>query len=190
MKRTSLDRKGGSLKRTPLDKGDAALAARSPLKRGNSKLDPGKKALQTRKPLSAGTKGLSQGTGLKTNKPLKAKTQMKAKPKVMTPEEVSCREVVTKRSQGLCEICANRPATDMAHRLAVSQGGKWMPSNILHACRNCHEYNHDHPVNSFEYGWHLRSGSDPLECPVFLRFSNGCEGWIMLKDDGTKVSHS
>lgn len=196
MKRTPLNRKGGSLKRTPLDKGDSALAARSSLSRGDKKLNPGK-GLQSKTPLSSGNKPLSQSSSLKSktplssgNKPLQSKGPMKSTPKPMTAEEELCRKIVKERSEGLCEVCGKRRATDMAHRLARSQNGKWTPSNILHACRDCHEGNHDNPLNAFENGWHLRSGSDPLECPVLLASSNGEQTWYLLKNDGSKVRHS
>lgn len=111
------------------------------------------------------------------------RTAFKPKPKVKSQEEISCREVVKTRSEGICEICGINPASDMAHRVGAGQSGKWMPANLLHACRKCHSYNHDHPQNSFKHGWHLQSYRDPLKEPVLL-VKNGASNWYLLKNNG------
>lgn len=213
MRQTPLGRgKGSSLKRSPLKKGNSPLSTKSTLKQGkplqaktplksNSSLSPGDKPLQAKSSLSSGNKPLQSKSSLKPgdkqlksnstlssgDKKLKSKSAIKAKPKAKTPEEIKCRKIVKERSGGLCEICGQREATDMAHRLAVSQVGKWEPCNILHACRFCHSDNHDHPQRSFDNGWHLRSGSNPIECAVLLAGDSGEKGWFYLKNNGEKV---
>lgn len=186
LKRSPLKRKGANpLKRTPIARGDSALSARTPLARGDkpltakTELKQSSNGLQNKTPLKSSS-SLSSNATLKSNGPIKSK------PKVMTAEEKECRRIVKLRSSGTCEICGKREATDMAHRLAVSQNGQWMPSNMLHACRFCHSYNHDHPQNSFDHGWHLRSGSVPLEEPVLLASFAGEKQWYKLLDNGEK----
>lgn len=156
---------------------------RTPIKRGGSSLK--------RTALKKGTSTLSRDKGLKSNVSLKPsgnslkRSQIKAKPKVVSAEEKSCREIVKRRSQGMCEICGYQQATDMAHRVGAGQSGKWVPSNILHACRKCHSFNHENPENSFNHGWHLRMNSNSLEEPVLLHI-NGTKKWVKLDDLGHK----
>lgn len=201
MKKSGLNKGGSSLKRTALKRGTSTLASGTPLKSnkglksGNkglkqgAGLKQGDKPLKSNTPLKSGDKTLATRATLKQgDKPLKAKSAMKNTPKPMIPEERKTREVVSARSHGNCEICAVRSATDMAHRLAVSQGGKWQPSNILHACRICHSYNHDNPQNSFDNGWHLRSGSDPISEKVLLGVEPFKKDWFYLDDKGGKKS--
>jgi 5-methylcytosine-specific restriction endonuclease McrA len=38
---------------------------------------------------------------------------------------------------GLCAYGCGRPATDLDHVLAVSLGGRSMPSNLMPACKSC-----------------------------------------------------
>lgn len=160
MKRTPLNRKSGSsLKRTPLKRGNSTLSANTPLNRNS---EPMKRT------------------------PLKAKSTLTAKPRTVSSEEKDCREVVKNRSGGLCEICGKRSATDMAHRVGAGQNGKWMPANILHACRFCHSYNHDNPKNSYDHGWHLQSHLNPLKEPVLL-VENGVKKWFLLDNKGLKL---
>lgn len=150
-------------------------------------------ALQRRKPLRSG-KPLRAKSGF-TPKPLSAAKRTAARPDkrpipksgvplgrksdsraarrsrkrpVMSAQERRCREIVAERSGGLCEICGRRGRLEKAHRLARSQQGAWDPSNILDLCSGCHQWNHAHPVHSCDEanGWHLPSGSDPIQCPV------------------------
>lgn len=188
----------GTLKsHKPLSKGDKPLTAKTGLKQGDKllqakkPLSQGDKPLQARTTLKSGDKKLSAKTTLSPgDKRLQAKSAMKAKSKTRTPEEVECRKIVKVRSNGICEICGQRNATDMAHRLAVSQGGKWQAANILHACRLCHSNNHDNPQNSFDNGWHLRSGSNPVEEKVKLSVSPFEKAWFFLNNSGEKTLQS
>ncbi|GAB3304075.1 HNH endonuclease [Epidermidibacterium keratini] len=44
---------------------------------------------------------------------------------------------------GLCEICGQREAADPAHRLATGRNGGWHSSNLIAACRPCHDQQRD-----------------------------------------------
>src|SRR5690625_512125 len=150
----------------------------------------------TRSSLKSNGKGLSQKsslnrtTGLKSNSTLKSSaplksgtSRMKTKPRTQSPQEREARALVKSRSDSICEICGRREATDMAHRVGAGVGGKWRAGNLLHACRLCHSRNHDHPQNSFDHGWHLRSHQDYLEEPVLL-VKDGVSRWYTLENEG------
>ena len=68
--------------------------------------------------------------------------------------------LVAARSHGICEVCGERPATVMHHRLPRSAGGGNDLGNLLHVCQEpCHAYIHDHPQWAYERGLLLkRSG--------------------------------
>lgn len=87
----------------------------------------------------------------------------------MSAQERECREVVTARSRGRCEICylAGKPL-EKAHRVGRGVGGGWVASNILDLCHTCHRWNHHHPQQAYANGWHLRSDQDPTIEPVRL----------------------
>ena len=153
------------MKRTPLKRGNSRLTAKTPLSRGNSTLK--------RTPLKASSSSTaSKGNGL-------SRTRKKS------PGEDECRKIVKQRSQGMCEICERNYASDMAHRVAVSQRGKWEPANILHACRFCPSYNHAHTKEAYEKGQHLKYGSDPLSEKVLLGNT-----WYLLGNDGSKTEYN
>ena len=160
---------------------------RTPLNRGNKELK--KSPLKSNSTLKRTNAGLSSTSSLKrTEFNASSKTPLKAKSKEKSTQEIECRKIVSARSKGTCEICGIRTATDMAHRVAASQSGKWVPSNILHACRFCHSYNHDNPQNSFDHGWHLRMETDSLKAPVLLAV-NGVKSWFLLDNKGAKKPH-
>lgn len=70
------------------------------------------------------------------------------------------RQDLIARSNGWCEVavpgCAGR-GTQAHHRLRRAQGGKGTLKNGLWVCRACHSFIHDHPAESFERGWLIRS---------------------------------
>lgn len=72
------------------------------------------------------------------------------------------RQDLVDRSGGWCEVavpgCMGR-GDQAHHRLRRSQGGKGTLANGLWVCRACHAYVHDHPAESYERGWLIRSAS-------------------------------
>lgn len=88
--------------------------------------------------------------------------------------ERRCKQLVGWRSNGDCEIripgvCTGR-GLDGHHRLFRSQGGLWLPSNIVHACRRCHEAVTNTRGRRAIYeanGWIVRK-QDPHHVPVLL----------------------
>lgn len=95
------------------------------------------------------------------------------------------------RSGNVCEI--QRPgctgvATDACHRIGEGMGGRHGAAaelndrlgNVLHACRTCHRWTHDHPAAARRQGWMLRNGDNPLRKRVNYRSA----GWLLLDDDG------
>jgi hypothetical protein len=56
-------------------------------------------------------------------------------------------------------------------------------SNILHACRACHERGHASPADSYRAGWMLRDWQDPTAEPCLYR---GAVRW--LSDDGAVLT--
>lgn len=106
--------------------------------------------------------------------------------------EKQCRQIVTERSSGLCEIRFDTVCRGVGeskhHRRKVSQGGRWVPSNIVEACgdgtRGCHGYIEANPVTARGRGLWLYSGQHPLLTPVQLTW-RGMTGWYVLDDEGS-----
>lgn len=110
------------------------------------------------------------------------KAAIKAKRPKVTPEERACRKVVRARSEGLCEIHGDHPASDMHHRLNRSQGGLWTPANILHICRHSHDAIGADPLWAAHpsRGWSIRNRRNPADVPLWL----AGRGYCLLHDDG------
>lgn len=101
-----------------------------------------------------------------------------ARPKPAVPAKV--RKALAARSGGMCEIqrdgCLGW-AVDPAHRIARGMGGRHGTAEVeasrlsvlLHSCRACHEWTHDHPAASHEAGWFVHDGDDPTAQPVLYR---------------------
>ncbi len=109
--------------------------------------------------------------------------QPRKRPPTMGSQEARCREIVSRRSGGLCEICGEPGRLEKAHRRARSQLGAWEASNILDLCRLCHSRDHANPKDAYAGGWHLRNGEDPRETPVLIRHGSR-NGWALLDDEG------
>lgn len=108
----------------------------------------------------------------------------RSRPPAMTAAEKRCREVVSARSDGFCEMCGRPGPLEKAHRVARSQGGAWSPANMLDLCHFCHHGNHAAPAVAYEHGWHLRGHvKDPAAVPVVLR-KGWRVGWALLDDEG------
>jgi len=102
-----------------------------------------------------------------------------------TPQEVRARQLVAQRSNSVCEVCGNTPASNFHHRKNASQGGPWTASNGMALCGSgttgCHGYITEHPEHARRSGWSVPSHADPLRTPVWL----ARHGWVLLNDNGT-----
>lgn len=94
--------------------------------------------------------------------------------------EQRARAEVYARSGGVDEILANRKADHWSHRLAAGQMGQWRPSNGLHLSFKTHEWLHRKPALAYAGGWHVRSGEDPRQVPVWLL--RPWPGWWLIDD--------
>lgn len=68
---------------------------------------------------------------------------------------------VKRRSNGICEACADGRAEHIHHRKLRSQGGKHLVDNLLHACSECHRTIHDNPAESYDRGLLVHSWDEP-----------------------------
>lgn len=114
------------------------------------------------------------------------RSPFRRKPRKASPADFSpeVRALVYVRSKGLCEIHGSHPATDLHHRDARGMGGSSDPSldcasNALHVCREGHRYAEEHPEESFEKGWRVRTGFSPRAQKVLYMGL-----WATLSDEG------
>jgi hypothetical protein len=149
------------------------MLRRTPLARG--------KPLQASKPLERKT-GLAQ-VGRKrreaaeaAGKPVKPSLTTRYRPAV--PADV--RAALVARSGGWCEMTLNGcsgQATDPAHRIGVGAGGRFGEakvendrlSNLLYACRTCHDWTHARDDESKDLGLRLERHQIPTQEPVVYR---------------------
>lgn len=102
-------------------------------------------------------------------------------PKMVKPthaDERRAYQTAKDRSQGICEGCALRPATDVHHRVYRSRSGLSVPENLLHLCggvtglpggnhSGCHGI--AHTLIGEQLGWSVRTGNNPALVPVFSK---------------------
>jgi 5-methylcytosine-specific restriction endonuclease McrA len=108
----------------------------------------------------------------------------------------SCRDLVKARAKRIwedslgswvdlaspmCELDNCSPITEMHHRLNRSQGGKWVPSNIIGLSSRCHSKVTVRPAWANEMGLHLRPWQDPLTTPVKVWYS---QQPVLFDDEG------
>lgn len=91
------------------------------------------------------------------------------------------RRIVEQRSQGVCEGCGDRPASDIHHRQYLSRGGSHDVHNLLHLCgfgnaSGCHGRAHS---DGEREGWSIRSRYRSEVVPVLYR-----GGWVLPDDAG------
>lgn len=100
------------------------------------------------------------------------------------------RALLLARSVAQCEMGLDGCAVvgvDPAHRITVKAGGRHGAaagrhhrlSNLLWACRPCHDWCHDQPREAYDLGLMLREHHDPAQEPVARR---GLP--VLLDDDG------
>lgn len=137
-------------------------------------------------------------TGLRRTSPPASSLSRSAKhgnqPRRSSPSGIpaAVRRALAARSDGVCEIqaadCAGR-AVDPSHRKTTGMGGRkgaaavrhHVLSNLLHACRMCHEQAiHAMPAVAFWNGWMLREHEDPTAVPALYRGARA-----RLGDDGS-----
>lgn len=131
---------------------------------------------------------MKRNTPLKARNPLRGKKPGAAKRPRDTGPPKETRQLLAARSGGMCEICGTARAVDPHHRLGRKAGGTRRPwvnrlSNIIHACRSCHQQVTDTNGRRVEFevaGWLLREGQDPLQVPVRL----AVWGPVVLDDCG------
>jgi hypothetical protein len=103
---------------------------------------------------------------------------------------VALRAALEERSGGVCEIqaegCHGR-AVEPCHRIGTGMGGVHGAavaqsdrlSNVVHGCRNCGRWQHDHEWMAKAYGQILSRSANPVLEPVLLRY-----GVVFLDDEG------
>lgn len=105
------------------------------------------------------------------------------------PKDVRA-ELIERSGGGFCEIqmagCLGR-GTDPSHRITTKSGGRHGEakaehdrlSDVLWACRACHDWIGDHPAASKaeRVGWALEEWQNPTEFPVLYR------GRLVFLDD-------
>lgn len=106
-----------------------------------------------------------------------------------------CRKLVAERSGGLCEARLDGGNSwqclgvgqSFHHRKKRSQGGLWVPSNILHLCGDgtvgCHGYIEANPAMGRRWHLWLYAGQDSLTTPARLCW-RGKKDWYSLDDEG------
>lgn len=87
--------------------------------------------------------------------------------------------VVRERAGGCCELCGRHPGPDYSyhHRRPRGMGGSSaadtnQPQNLLFVCGSgttgCHGLIEASRLDSYDFGWLVRQGHDPLDIPVVL----------------------
>jgi hypothetical protein len=94
--------------------------------------------------------------------------------------EAKCREIVAKRSDGLCERCGCE-AHSFHHRVKRGQGGPWSPENVVHLCGHgtvgCHGWVEGNPNLAEAEGFHVRPWNDPSRVALVTP-----QGYMVLFD--------
>lgn len=150
-----------ALRRTPMPRGTKPLKATKPLERHTGLAQVGRKRREQ-----------AEAAG----KPVRATLTTNYRPAV--PDDV--RAALAQRSKGLCEMQLNGctgVATDPAHRIGQGSGGRHGEakvendrlSNLMHACRTCHDWSHAQDAEAKDLGLRLKNGCIPPQEPVLYR---------------------
>lgn len=100
----------------------------------------------------------------------------------------TCKKLAVQRDDGRCLKCLGA-ATDVHHRKIRGMGGSKtlnIPANLICLCRQCHDYIHSHPDESYTSGFLVRSGYDPADVPVWM----GQQWKIQLTEDWAAVGEA
>jgi hypothetical protein len=100
------------------------------------------------------------------------------------------REQITRRANGMCEICFFYAAEHIHHRRPRGAGGSKAPdtntaANGIALCTECHTWVESNRTKALEVGWLVRQGHDPASVPM-VRFGSD---WVLLNDDGTTTAY-
>lgn len=157
------------------------MMRRTPLKPGGP--------LERRTPLRAFV-GLVRRSSLGVKSAPRQKAMRSAVPR-------DVRVALQARSRGICElgmrdVCAYH-ATDTSHRVTRGMGGRHGAarrdsdrlSNVMDACRLCHEWVGRFPRAARLVGWVLLRREDPAQHPVVYRGKP-----VFLTDDGRVVPYA
>lgn len=92
------------------------------------------------------------------------------------------RDIVSERSNGVCEVCGQEKATQMHHRRPRGMGGSretriHQPSMLLHLGNDCHEYIEHHRAEAIDEGWLLKNANDDRPVRIVGRY-------VAFDDDG------
>lgn len=120
-------------------------------------------------PLPRSTIGRNQGPKLPAKRP-----------RVAPAVPLRIRVALQARSGGTCEILmpgCDLTAVDPAHRIKQGMGGRKgeakaahdVLSNLLHACRRCHDFCHANPARAYDLGLMLREWQTPTADPALYR---------------------
>lgn len=95
------------------------------------------------------------------------------------------RDIITRRSRGVCERCGTNPAVQIHHRRPRAMGGTRRPesnlaANGLHVCPGCHCAIESDREEALKHGWLVRQGQEPWTVPVFRMGE-----WVWLDDNGS-----
>lgn len=83
----------------------------------------------------------------------------------------AAKKAAFERDHGKCRRCG-RQATDVHHRKVRGMGGtknaetNFGLDNLVCLCRDCHNYIHHNPRESYELGWLVHSWDDPSKVSV------------------------
>lgn len=164
-------KRSGPLKRTTPLKSTSGLRRTSALQRQAGRESLSARATPVRRSAIARTT------------PMKA-----AKPAPAVPTKQ--RDRLRVRADSWCEIrqagCLGY-GTDPSHRVSRGMGGRHgaaaveaaQLSNVVWACRACHDLCHDRPRFAERMGWFVREGIDPRTVPVLIGGQ-----MVLLLDDG------
>lgn len=124
----------------------------------------------------------------RANRIERARQKPKKRATVSRPGEMGerqCKNIVDYRSQGACELhiasdCTGR-GLDHHHLKLRSQGGRWLPSRIVHCCRRCHRAVTNTNGWRAQYernGWLIPSWVDDHAPVPFLRSRREGDEWV------------
>lgn len=99
------------------------------------------------------------------------------------------KQIMLRRSYGVCELCQKAAAGHFHHRKPRRMGGVHgitaaevnSPSNGLVLCGRCHDRVESRRAHAMECGWLLKAEQSPEETPLFLTRYNG---WVVFDNQG------
>lgn len=97
------------------------------------------------------------------------------------------KQIIERRSAGMCERDFCGPADHHHHRAPRGRGGSSLPwinlaANGLHVSLACHDYIETHRAESYEKGWLIRRNGNQTAAEVPVLY---CGQWGLLANDGS-----